>query len=365
MTLIIDYPVIIGVVGATLIGITSGIVSCYCVLKEQSLLGDAIAHAALPGICIAFLLSFNKNPLLLFLGAFVAGIIGTVLINAIIQKSLIKQDTALGVILSVFFGFGTLLLTMIQKIPTARQTGLDTYLFGSAASMLTSDLMLMGVLSLGIVAVTLLLWKEIKGYIFDCNFLKTQGFSKKNIELTLIFLTVLTIIIGLQTVGVILMSALIIAPATGAKLWQKKLGPMMILSIIFSTSSGILGVFVSSSVDRLPTGPVIVTIISAIVFISLFFSPHGLVIQWVQSQYNKRSIRLETILTHLYTLAKTHDDLSHPHDIQTLTALGGAPALSLLQKLEKEGLIYCHKNNSWGLTDAGVSKATQLLHRES
>ena len=102
MNLVIDYPVIITLIGVSLIGITSGIISCYSVLKEQSLLGDAIAHAALPGLCIAFLITLNKNPIMLMLGAICAGLLGTIFITTIIQKSILKEDTALGVILSVF-----------------------------------------------------------------------------------------------------------------------------------------------------------------------------------------------------------------------------------------------------------------------
>ena len=155
--LTIDYPVIITLLGATLIGISSGIVSCYAVLREQSLLGDAIAHAALPGLCLAFLITLNKNPIGLLIGALIAGIAGTILITTIIRKSILKEDTALGIILSVFFGFGTLLLTMIQKIPTARQSGLESYIFGNAASMLLSDIKLMAVLTIGIIIITILL----------------------------------------------------------------------------------------------------------------------------------------------------------------------------------------------------------------
>ena len=360
MNIIIDYPVIITLIGASFIGITSGIISCYCVLKEQSLLGDAIAHAALPGLCIAFLITLNKNPLGLLLGAIGAGLIGTLLITTIIQKSILKEDTALGVILSVFFGFGTLLLTMIQKIPTARQSGLDNYLVGNAASMLQSDIILMGVLSIFIGFITLVFWKEFKCLIFDPDFFQSQGFSRKKMDLLLILLTVVTIIIGLQTVGVILMSAMIIAPATAAKLWQKKFGLMMILSVFFATSSGILGVIISGSAHHLPTGPTIVTVLSLMVILSLLFSPNGICFQWFKKQLNMRTIRIDSILTNLLTLAKTHQKLSHPHDINTLKILGGIPRAHLLKKLEHDGLIYQHNETHWGLTNNGIKKAMDI-----
>ncbi len=359
----IDYPVIITLIGATIIGISSGIISCYCVLREQSLLGDAIAHAALPGLCLAFLITLNKHPLVLFIGAILAGVAGTMLITTIIRKSILKEDTALGIILSVFFGFGTLLLTMIQKIPTARQSGLENYLFGNAASMLLEDIKVMGILTFAIVIITLLFWKEIKTLIFDRQHFQSIGFSAQKVELLLIFLTVITIIIGLQAVGVILMSAMIIAPATAAKLWQNRLSSVMILSVFFAILSGLIGVLMSSSIPNIPTGPAIVITISSFVIISLFISPKGILTKGIQTLLNNRTIHMDSILTNLYTLAKTHNDLTHPHDIKTLRILGGIPSQYLLEKLEKEGLIYYHHDTSWGLTSAGITKAIQILQR--
>ena len=213
---VLDYPVWVTAAGAICLGLSSGIISCYAVLKEQSLLGDAIAHAALPGLCIAFLLTLSKSPIILLLGALGAGWLGTMFILAIVRRSILKEDTALGVILSVFFGFGILLLTLIQRIPSARQSGLDTYLFGSAASMLLSDVWIMCGATAVISAIVLGLWKEFKLLTFDRVFLKSIGFRTKRIDILLTSLMVITIIIGLQTVGVILMSALMIAPGTAA-----------------------------------------------------------------------------------------------------------------------------------------------------
>ena len=133
-----DYPVIITLIGATILGASAGLLSSFAVLRKQSLLGDAISHACLPGVCIAFLLTLNKNSELFFIGALIAGILGTLFIITITTQTKLKEDTALAVVLSVFFGFGIFLLTFIQKIPSARQSGLDTYLFGSAASIFYS-----------------------------------------------------------------------------------------------------------------------------------------------------------------------------------------------------------------------------------
>ena len=114
---------------------------------------------------------------------------------------------------------------------------------------------------------------------------------------------------------------------------------------------------------HLPTGPTIVTCISTIVIISLLASPNGIIIKWIRKKINKRAIRMESILSNLYTLAKTHDDHTHPHDINTLRILGGVPSGQLLQKLKSDGLIYHHDATRWGLTQNGITKAIQILQR--
>ena len=355
-----DYPVIITLIGALLIGLSSGILSCYATLKQQSLLGDAIAHAALPGICIAFLLTFSKSPIILLIGAMGAGFIGTLFILAITHKSIIKEDTAMGVILSVFFGFGILLLTVIQKIPNARQAGLDNYLFGNASSMLIADIKIMSICCVIILITTFLFWKEFKLIIFDYSFSQSIGRPSLVLESILISLIVLTIIIGLQSVGVILTSALIIAPGTAARQWTNQLSKMIIISILICILSTTSGVLLSSSLNNLPTGPTIVICLSILTMISLLFSPRGMIIQKIKKELNKQHIKRESILKNLYLLAKTHDDMTHAHNINTLIILGGKPSLSLLNKLKDDQLIYTKNNTHWGLTELGVKRAIQL-----
>ena len=133
--IVFDYPVIVSLIGAILVGFSAGIISCYAVLKEQSLLGDAIAHAALPGICIAFLITLNKTASIIMSGALFSGILGMLFITTIIRKSILKEDTALGVILSVFFGIGTLLLTIIQKNMSSRSDGMTLFLTSNGQNL--------------------------------------------------------------------------------------------------------------------------------------------------------------------------------------------------------------------------------------
>ncbi len=365
LSLELDYPVIITLIGALILGISSGVLSCYAVLRQQSLLGDAISHAALPGLCIAFLLTLSKSPLYLLSGALIAGWLGTMFILLITRQTLIKEDTALGIVLSVFFGVGILLLTMIQKIPSARQSGLETYLFGSAASILKADLYIMGGCLVVIICLVLLCWKEFKCLTFDYNYLFSLGFPVKRLEVLLTSLLVITIVIGLQTVGVILMSALIIAPGTAARQWTDQLGKMVIISAFISVFSGVIGVLLSSTISHLPTGPTIVVVISICVTFSLFFAPkRGLIISWTRHFWNRKQLHKNTILTNFLLLARSHDDMTHPHDIEALTVVGGKPTLSSLQKLEQQQLVKSYSNNAWGLTQKGVLLAQKIHSKE-
>ncbi|NNE71424.1 MAG: metal ABC transporter permease, partial [Rhodothermales bacterium] len=157
-----DYTLRVVALGAAVLGMSSGALGAFAVLRRQSLLGDAISHAALPGIALAFLLTGSKAPLILVLGAAIAGWLGTLLILAVTETSRIKYDSALGMMLSVFFGFGLVLLTFIQKRPDANQAGLDTYLFGQAASLRVSDVVMMAVIASVALALVYMLWKEFK-----------------------------------------------------------------------------------------------------------------------------------------------------------------------------------------------------------
>jgi len=278
-----DYTFFTICIGTSLLGFVSGALGCFAVLRKQSLLGDAISHASLPGVALVFLLTLSKNPLLLIIGAIVAGWIGTLLVMVIVKNTVIKEDSALGIILSVFFGFGLVLLTIIQKHPTANQAGLSKYLFGNASTLLKEDIYIMLYFGSAVLILLFLFWKEFKILSFDSDFAKSLGYPVKRIEVLLTTLIVIAIVIGLQAVGVVLMSAMIIAPAVAARLWTDRLGTMVLLSAFFGSVSGVLGAVASTSIPKLPTGPSIVLVVSFIVFFSLFFSPRrGLVWDWIR-----------------------------------------------------------------------------------
>lgn len=282
--LIFDYTLRTVALGSAVLGIVSGALGCYAVLRRQSLLGDAISHAALPGVALAFLITQSKAPLVLMIGAGLAGWLATLLVLKITSSTRVKNDSALGIVLSVFFGLGLVLLTYIQRhVPNAAQAGLDKFLFGQAATLIMSDVITMAAVGVVALGLMMLFWKEFKLASFDPEFGAAAGFPIRLLDVLLTTLLVVAIVIGLQTVGVVLMSAMVVAPAAAARQWTNRLGVMVALSACFGALAGVSGAAISSVVKHMPTGPTIVLCISVIVAISMLFAPNrGLV--WARTR---------------------------------------------------------------------------------
>ncbi|MEM8960678.1 MAG: iron chelate uptake ABC transporter family permease subunit [Acidobacteriota bacterium] len=288
-------------IGATLLGVVGGMLGCYAVLRRQSLLGDALAHAALPGVAIAFLLTGSKDPAALFGGALVAGMIGALLILAVVRFSRVKEDSAIGIVLSVFFGIGIVLLTYIQRQPYGNQSGLDHFLFGQAASLVTRDVVVMAILGGLTLVMVALFYKEFQLLAFDREFGASLGFPMRALEVVLTVLLVVVVVVGLQTVGVILIIATLVTPAAAARQWTEKLGIMMLLSATIGGGSGAVGALLSSQIARLPTGPVIVLCSSAVLIVSILVAPQrGLLWAWLRRIRLVRRIQDENLLRDLW-----------------------------------------------------------------
>ncbi len=279
--LIFDYTLRNVALGGMLLGIVAGVLGAFAVLRRQALLGDTLSHAALPGICIAFMLTGSRAPLVLLVGAGIAGWIGTMIFLRTIKATKLSEDTMLGVVLSVFFGIGILLLTFIQQQNNANQAGLDKYLFGQAASLIGRDVRMFAILGVGALVAVYLFYKEFKLLSFDPEFAASLGLPVRRLDIMLTSLLVVAVMIGLQTVGVVLMAAMIIGPGTAARQWTDRLRTMLVLSGIFGGLAGVTGAVISVQASRLPTGPMIILSLTVIVFSSLLFAPrHGLVAQW-------------------------------------------------------------------------------------
>lgn len=365
-----DYTLRIVSLGSIFLGIISGVLGSFAVIRKQSLLGDAVSHSALPGIALAFILTGTKRTEVLLLGALISGLLSTYIILGINKYSRIKFDSALALVLSVFFGTGIVLLTYIQKIPKANQAGLDKFIFGQASTLLKRDVQIMGILGVVLIALVIIFWKEFKLVSFDSDYAESLGFSTNRITTILFAMIVTAIIIGLQTVGVILMSAMLTAPGVAARQWTDKLSVMVLLSALFGAISGIVGTVMSSLISKLPTGPMIVIVISVIVIISLTFAPNrGLIWRYLRTKKNQREINEDQVLMNLYHLAMNHDDLNHSHDILTIKpkAKSHKATRELINKLESLGSRQLAKRdyfNKWSITSEGLNYVENYFKKE-
>lgn len=292
MNFMIDHTFRTVALGCSLLGMVSGILGCFAVLRKQSLLGDAVSHASLPGVCLAFLFTNVKETEVLLFGALVTGVICIGLIQLIQNYTKIKFDSALALILSVFFGLGLVLLSYMNKLPGSNKSGLNKFIFGQASTFIERDVNVIFITGIILLVIIVLFWKEFKLVSFDSDFAKTLGFSSKKIEILISILIVATVIIGIQAAGVILISAMLISPAVAARQWTDKLSVMVILSAIFGGISGFFGTLISISQENLPTGPIIVVIISLIVLFSILFSnKRGIIFKIIRNN-QKRKLNL-------------------------------------------------------------------------
>lgn len=355
-------------IGSVLLTASSAIVGSFTFLNKKSLVGDAIAHAVLPGICLGFMLSGTKNPLFLIGGAFVTGWISLVLVEYITTKTRIKEDTAIGLILSVFFGIGIFLLTIIQKSGNAAQSGLDQFLFGKAAALVGNDLYVFASVAIILLVAVFLLFKEFSLLAFDKDYARAIGLPVKSIELVLTSLIVLAVVIGIQAVGVVLMAAILITPAAAARFWTDRIRVMFLLASIFGAISGLSGAYISYIAPAMPTGPWIVIVISIVAFISFFLAPGRGVISRLARQYTiRRTINDENVLKALYQLGEENRNFfiqRYPDEIIRRRKFEKDNLITVLKRLKRQGYVE-NTGNLWGLTEEGKNRGKRVvkIHR--
>jgi manganese/zinc/iron transport system permease protein len=362
--LVTDHTLRTVALGSAALGLVAGMLGAFAVLRRQSLLGDAVSHAALPGIVVAFLLTGSKAPLVLVLGAAVAGWVASLLVMLVVRTTRIKTDTALGLMLSVFFGGGMVLLSVAQRSAGAGQAGLESFLFGQAAAMMRADVVTMAVVGAVVLAVLALLWKEFKLLSFDPAFAGALGLPVRLLDVALTTLLVVAIVIGLQTVGVVLMSAMIVAPAAAARQWTDRLGSLVLLAGLFGAASGLIGAVISSLVSRLPTGPTIILVVTTITVLSLLLAPRrGLLIAEARRWRQRRRLEVDRVLADLYRLAAQHPEPAlAPHAAEVLRAMSPRAGVSRsLDQLDQRGLVSREPDGRWRLTPEGLDRGRELV----
>jgi len=351
--------------GTMVLGLVSGALGCFAVLRRHSLLGDALAHAALPGVCLAFMTGLAagldpKHPLLLLGGAAATAWIGTLLILAIARTTRLKQDAAIGIVLSVFFGGGMVLLSMLQHRGGAQQAGLDKYLFGQAAALTRGDVLTMAVAGAGVLAAVAIWYRPLKLMVFDPSHAASVGIGVRRFEIVLVTLLVVTVVIGLRTVGVVLMAAMLVTPAAAARQWTDRLAVMVVVAGLLGAAAGAAGALLSASAPRLPTGPLIVLAATAILVASLLASPRrGLLWAWARRRTNRRRVRIENLLKDMWRLGELDQRFDGARAVSDVLAVRGAAPRAIVEA-EQEGFL-AREGTLLHLTESGLQRAARVV----
>jgi len=364
-----EFNIRVVVIGSVLLGIGSATIGCFAFLRKRSLVGDAVAHSVLPGVAIAFMITGSKDPLSLLIGAAIAGWLSMISMEAIVRNTRIREDAAIGLVLSVFFGLGIMLLTRIQQSGAAEQAGLDKFLFGQAASLVTHDVVVFGSVSVLLVLMIVLLYKEFKLTSFDRDFAQAIGLSVRLLDIILTTLLVFAVVVGIQAVGVVLMAAMLITPAASARYWTERLPVMILLAGIFGAVAGYSGAFVSYLAPRMPTGPWIVTVGTLIFVLSLLLAPkRGVLARMTRNRNNRRRTLEENILKTMYHLGEADGNLRASRTLAEIQGRRTIPtrlARKGLDRLRGHGYVEEVGQGAWRLTSDGEAQGRRVtrLHR--
>lgn len=367
------YNTTVVVLGTTFLGLAAGIVGTFSLLRKRALVGDALAHCALPGLALAFLLGVyvfdqGRNLFLLLGGATLSGILGIVVIQFLSHKTRLTEDTAIGVVLSVFFGFGIVLLSVIQSLGTGKEGGLHHYIYGQTAALRFYDSMLMLVLAGVSLVLSLLFLKEFRLVCFDTDFAQVQGWPVQRIDLLMMTLLVLVTVVGFQSVGMLLMVALLIVPASSARFWTENLHVMTALSAFFGACSGYLGSTASALLPRMPTGAVIVLVAGVLFFLSFLFAPERGIVAGLWRILRLRLRILEDhLLRAMFELGETDSESSSTEpfsfvpfsQFRLMRGWGRLRCFVLFWFLRLKGLVR-YRESSLRFTEAGWRRALDL-----
>ena len=260
LALLKDYNTRVVVFGTALLGVAAGVIGSFTLLRKRALMGDALSHAMLPGIGIAFMVAVaaggsGKGLPILLLGATLSGLLGLAVILLIRKYTRLKEDTALGVVLSVFFGGGVAILGIVQRTGQGHAAGLESFIYGKTASMLAQDAVAIGGSAVLVIVVTTLFFKELKLLCFDTEFAASLGWSTTFLDVLMMSMVVIVTVIGLQAVGLILVIAMLIIPAAAARFWTERLTVMVFISAFIGALAGAMGSVASAVAPNLPSVP--------------------------------------------------------------------------------------------------------------
>lgn len=353
--------------GALLLGINAGVLGSFAFLRKRALIGDTLAHAALPGVTTAFMLTGSRSPFVIVTGAMVSAFLGMFSVDWLRRHTRIKEDSALAIVLSLFFALGVFQLTLIQKMPGAAQAGLDKLLFGQAASLVPHDLMVLSLLAVLTLTLVAACFSQFKLIIFDKTYAVTIGVPVRRYEAILALAVVLSVVIGLQLVGVVLVAALMLTPAAAARYWTNNLKVMLILAGTFGGIAGVLGALVSCLAPRMPTGPWMVVVVTLLFALALLFAPQGgMLPRWLRRVRLSRRIHDENVMRTLYKIGEGSGQAgsSEASTILHFRSLRRRDLDRTIARLVAQGFIF-RSSDTLTLTESGEAYARRItrLHR--
>lgn len=347
-------------IGSALLGGAAGVAGSFAVLRRRSLVGDMLAHASLPGVCLAFMLTGSRDLLGLSLGALVSGLMAIGLMTLVTKWTRTKEDAAIGIILSAFFGLGIVLLSIVTRSKSGGySSGLNSYLFGEPGNMVDRDLWLLMVVAAAVLVLVGLLFKEFKLVAFDADFARSQGWPTLRLDLGMMAAVAIVTIVGLPIVGVILMAAMIILPAATARLWTHRLHSLLILAGAIGVATGAIGIRAGRD---LPAGPAIVLTGAAIFIASLLFAPERGVIAIVWSETRLRfRVARDHLLRSLYELNEPTLPRAASIPLEQLAEHRHSQRwmLSWLLDRAERGALLERTNGSVMLTPLGMRRAAE------
>ncbi len=353
-------------IGSILLGLTCGLLGSFIVVRKLALVGDALSHAVLPGVALGFLWSQTKDPVAIFVGATVAGLIGTTAVTAIKQTTRLKEDSALGLVLASFFAVGICMVTIIQRLPTGNKSGIDKFLFGQAAAISAGDVQLMTVVAILAVVLITLFYKECLLTSFDPGFATSAGFPTQLIHHGIMLLLAFAVVVALQAVGVVLVSAMLITPAAAAYLLTDRMHRMLLLAASFGIIAGVLGAFLSFLGNNLPTGPFMVIGASTVFVGAFLLGPrHGVVVRWWKRRSRADRIGRENALKSIYHVLEQrafHGDGVSLRELAQLRRESIEEARQESLALKRHGLVSTHEEgNVLFFTPAGWQRACEIV----
>jgi manganese/zinc/iron transport system permease protein len=303
-----DYNTRVVLAGATLLGCAAGMVGTFTLLRRRALMGDALSHATLPGIGLAFIIATTlgtggKSLPALLAGAAVSGLAGVGVVLLIRHSTRLKEDTALGAVLSVFFGAGVALLGVIQQMREGHAAGLEAFIYGKTASMGASDALLIAGAALACALVCVLLFKEFKLLCFDQGFAGSRGLPVVGLDWALMALVVTVTIVGLQAVGLVLMIALLVIPSAAARFWTETMWKMVVISGVLGAAGGMAGAGISALFSKLPSGAMIVLVCTGFFLLSMVIGPaRGVLVRVLRRRRLNRAVDRQHLLRAIYEL---------------------------------------------------------------